>query len=241
MKRWRIAPGAWRAMCPRYRIVSGVMTAVVLIGAIALLPMWRHHSPRAPHAVTTSPVWTYGNARARYTLIEYADLECPYCKAYFPVLKRWIDAHPEVNWQWHHQPLAIHDPAAARDARWAECAGRVNGNAGFWRAVAWLYANTRSNGDGVPASIPFPETSSQWTVCLSQPNVDTAIEAQAHAADHEGITATPTVKLMDHSTGKSITIEGVVDGDALLSAIDLLATSSSTRLSSSLPTPLRPP
>src|SRR3546814_6547647 len=41
------------------------------------------------------PPWLYGRADARFTVVGYADLECPYCRAYFPALKRWIDAHPE--------------------------------------------------------------------------------------------------------------------------------------------------
>ncbi len=93
---------------------------------------------RAPHPATESmplaaagseaskpagPPWLYGRADARFTVVGYADLECPYCRAYFPALKRWIDAHPEVNWQWHHLPLSMREPAATAGARLAECAG----------------------------------------------------------------------------------------------------------------------
>ncbi|MBN0189455.1 thioredoxin domain-containing protein, partial [Pseudomonas aeruginosa] len=75
---------------------------------------------RAPHPATepmslaaagseaskpAGPPWLYGRADARFTVVEYADLECPFCRAYFAVLKRWIDAHPDVSWQWHHLPL----------------------------------------------------------------------------------------------------------------------------------------
>ena len=60
------------------------------------------------------PPWRYGRADTRFTLIEYADLECPYCQAYFPTLRQWIDTSTDVNWQWHHLPLAMHEPAVAR-------------------------------------------------------------------------------------------------------------------------------
>ena len=39
----------------------------------------------------------YGDAKARWTINEYADLECPFCKVYTPRLKRWVDSHPDVN------------------------------------------------------------------------------------------------------------------------------------------------
>ena len=224
MKHWRAM--AWWATCPRQRIVGGTTLAIVLATAIALLPVWRHGSARTSPSAMTAPVWIYGNTRARYTLIEYADLECPYCKAYFPVLKAWIDAHPDVNWQWHHRLLAIHEPAATREARLAECAGRMNGNEGFWRAVAWIYANTRGNGEGLPATAIFPQHSPKFTACLESSEASTAVQTQSAAASRAGIDATPTVKLVDHSSGKTIVLEGAIEGDALLSAVDWLADSS---------------
>lgn len=215
---------AWRqASLARRRVVLGAMVGIVLLAVIATLVGVRH---RSPSPSSSAPPWVYGNAHARYTLIEYADPECPYCKAYFPVLKAWIDAHPEVNWQWQHRPLAIHEPAATREARLAECAGRTNGNEGFWRAVAWIYANTRGNGEGLPASAVFPGTSPKFKACLDNPDVGKAVQAQAEAASRAGIEATPTVKLMDHASGKTIVLEGVIEGDTLLSAMDWLANSS---------------
>ena len=60
------------------------------------------------------PPWRYGRDDARFTVVEYADLECPFCRAYFAVLKQLDRRAPEVNWQWHHLPLTMHEPAAIR-------------------------------------------------------------------------------------------------------------------------------
>lgn len=214
------------AKYPRHRVVGGIVLATIIVIAAALLPMARQKQAPTPADAATAPVWVYGHARARYTLIEYADLECPYCKAYFPVLKAWIDAHPNVNWQWQHRPLAIHEPAATRDARLAECVGRTHGNEAFWRAVAWIYANSRGNGEGLPASAVFQETSPKLEACLDNPDVGKAVQAQAETASRAGIEATPTLKLVDHSSGKAIVLEGTIEGDALLSAMDWLADAS---------------
>jgi protein-disulfide isomerase len=53
-----------------------------------------HCGHAAPAPAPAGPPWRYGRADARFTVVEYADLECPFCRAYFAVLKRWIDAHP---------------------------------------------------------------------------------------------------------------------------------------------------
>ncbi|KVT58053.1 DsbA family protein [Burkholderia ubonensis] len=227
MTPWHALAHPWRE-ASRFRrrvALSTVVSIAFLTGVVTLVGM--QHRSRSPS--TATPPWVYGNVQARYTLIEYADLECPYCKAYFPVLKAWIDAHPEVNWQWQHRPLVLHEPAATRDAWLAECAGRTNGSEGFWRAVAWIYANTRGNGEGLPASADFPETSPKFTACLNNSAVGKAIQAQAEAARRAGIDATPMVKLVDRSSGKTIVLAGAIEGDALLSAMDWLADASPTQ------------
>lgn len=169
------------------------------------------------------PPWVYGRADARFTVVEYADLECPYCRAYFPVLKGWIDAHPEVNWQWRHLPLNMHDPAATREARLAECAGEVGGNAAFWKAAAWLYTHTRGDGQGLPQDVSYPGLTTEMQRCLASDRPDAAIRAQVGEARKRGIKVTPTLQLRDRQSGKTIVLAGPVEGDTLLSAIDWLA------------------
>ncbi|KVD85176.1 disulfide bond formation protein DsbA [Burkholderia sp. ABCPW 14] len=228
MKGARLATPVWRVAASRrrrairYAIVTLLASALLIV---VVLARW-HAVPLTAHAASAEPPWVYGNPHARYTLVEYADLECPYCKAYFPVLKAWIDAHPEVNWQWHHRPVAIHEPAATREAWLAECAGRTYGNEGFWRAAAWIYANTRGNGEGWPASAAFPETSPTLKACLENADVVRTVQTQAEAARRAGVEATPTVKLVDRSSGKTLVLEGAIEGDALLSAMDWLANAS---------------
>ncbi|WP_449425880.1 DsbA family protein [Rhodanobacter lindaniclasticus] len=98
----------------------------------------------------------YGKADARFTIVEYADLECPFCQSHVPMLRRWIDANPEVNLQWHHLPLSMHEPAATRQARLAECAGETGGHAAFWNAIGWIYQHTSATAKAFPTICNFP-------------------------------------------------------------------------------------
>jgi len=209
-----------------WTIVAVVVTLLVLL-AWSFGRGWQ--ADRPPAAETSEPAgppWRYGRSDARFTVVEYADLECLYCKAYFPVLKRWIDAHADVNWQWHHLPLPMHEPAATRAARLAECAGEVGGQASFWNAVAWIHSNTLGNGQGLPSEVQLPGATSALHECLSSTRPDSIIRAQAEDALQAGIAATPTLRLIDNRTGRSLLLPGAVEGDALLSAVDLLAASS---------------
>ncbi|RMN69096.1 DsbA family protein, partial [Pseudomonas syringae] len=171
--------------------------------------------------------WVYGSRGARFTIVEYADMECPYCKDYFPQLKAWVDQHPDVNLQWHHLPLPMHEPAASYEARWAECAAIEGGNDVFWLAVELIYQRTRSNGAGATGNpqIPGFEDRQQYidNCASSNPAVRQTVISQANKASQDGITATPTLVIKDKVSGRSIKLQGAPDGDALLSAIDWLA------------------
>lgn len=210
---------------------------LLLIGAVGLAigTSWLiSHKPDIAPAATAEdslqagPPWRYGRLDARFTLIEYADLECPYCQAYFPVLKGWIDTNSEVNWQWHHLPLPMHEPAATRGARLAECAGEIGGRTAFWNAIAWVYQHTRGGGLGLPSGAQLPDTTHPLRACLASTRPDAVIRTQVEEALQAGITATPTLRVLDNQTGMSLLLPaGPLEGDALLSAIDLLSSSGS--------------
>lgn len=213
-----------------------VVTVIAAIsGSLTRSPSGAVHTPSpAPRPENRNPVgppWTYGRPDTRFTLVEYADLECSYCRAYFPVLRQWIDANPEVNWQWHHLPLSMHDPAATQVAHVAECVGETSGNTAFWNAIAWIYQHPRGSRAAL-AEPQSPIVSAAVRSCLDTGDLLSRIRAQAAAAAREGISVTPTLRLVDNETGNTLTLQGVIEGDALLSAIDRLTSPSNSSAAS---------
>lgn len=208
---------------------AGVLTAALVV----LLLIWlvyrspEESSPQASApgsaAQVAGPPWRMGNPEGRFTLTLYADLECPFCRAYLPVLKRWVHENADVALQWHHFPLAAHEPAASAEARLAECAAEGGGHAAFWQAVEWVYAHTRSDGQGLPNGLRYPEPTPAMEQCMASEQANALIRAQAADAAKSGVAATPSLLLHDRETGKTILLQGPVEGDALLSALDMLA------------------
>lgn len=225
------SPGTSRK---RRVLLAGALTGLVAIGAVAYIatdrrPATLEESQGATVSKETSrtgPPWIYGRANARFTIVEYADLECPYCRDYFVILQNWVDENTDVNWQWHHLPLAGHEPAASHSAKLAECVGEVLGNTAFWKTLAWAYEHTRGAGGGVPEALRPPFTSPLIETCLQGPRPEAVIRAQADEAARANIRATPTIRLIDRKTGHFLTLQGVLDADALLSAVDLLVSES---------------
>ncbi len=175
----------------------------------------------APQALPPGPPWLLGSREARYTLTLYADLECPFCRSYVPTLTAWVEQHPETRLRWHHLPLPAHEPQASALASLAECAGASGGHTAFWQAVAWIYAHTRGNGQGLPTGTQLPGLDA--ATCLASGQPQAIVRDQAQGAARDGITATPTLRLDDERSGKALLLPGPVEGDALLSALDLLA------------------
>jgi protein-disulfide isomerase len=184
----------------------------------------RHSISSRPH-----PPWVYGLPNTRFTVIEFADLECAYCGLYFPQLRAWVDAHPEVNWEWHHLPLAAHEPAATQEARLAECAGEVGGAPLFWSTVDWLYSHP-DRASALSQGIFNEPVAQAIRACLRSERPGIFVRTQAAEATQERITATPTVRVVDRRLGHSVTLTGLVPPDALSSVIDGLAASTETPL-----------
>lgn len=219
-----------------YRSLSygAIFLAMVLLSPLGLLAWYLSDrtEPRASvvmdrdqalRSFPPGPPWLLGRNDARYSLTLYADLECPFCKAYYPVLKSWVDGHPDTVLIWHHLPLSIHEPAATELAVLAECVGKSGGQSAFWDAVTWIYRHTRSDGRGLADGAIYPGMTEDTKACVADGRPKTTIQFQAQEGAADGVNATPTVKLQDNSSGKSLILPGPIEGDALLSALDLLS------------------
>lgn len=201
-----------------------LITALLVIAGGSVLAYWLMQGHDEASSIRLlGPPWIYGDADARFTVIEYADLECPHCKSYHAPLMQWIDTNPDVRLQWHHLPLSDHEPAASQEAVLVECAGRTAGPSAFWAAIDWIYAHTQDSGRGVPESTKYPELTAALRACLADPNVHAVVQQQAAQARQDQIAATPTLRIEDRQTGRRLTLPGALDGDALSSALDLLS------------------
>lgn len=77
-----------------------------------------------------------GNRNARIAMIEYSDLQCPFCKQFHPTAQRVIDEYKgQVLWVYRHFPLDQLHPIARKAAEGSECVGELAGENGFWKYV----------------------------------------------------------------------------------------------------------
>jgi protein-disulfide isomerase len=94
----------------------------------------------APADIVISDVTTddhiYGNPKAEISLVEFSDLECPFCTRFHPTPKQIVDAsNGTVNWVYRHFPLSSIHPDAQKLAEASECAAELGGNDKFWTFI----------------------------------------------------------------------------------------------------------
>jgi protein-disulfide isomerase len=90
---------------------------------------------------------TQGPANALVTLVEFSDFQCSYCARVQATLEKLQAKYRgKIRMVFKHNPLSFHRRAIPA-AQLATEAYRRHGHAGFWRAKAKLFENTRTLED----------------------------------------------------------------------------------------------
>lgn len=171
-----------------------------------------------------------GKAGAEVSLIEYTDFECPYCKRFHgtpgPLLARYSG---RVNWVVRNYPLSFHNPAARQESLAAECVATLGGNDAYWKYADALFANTRSNGTGLPEGKSMESLAEALgvkggalTACMNESGGAAAQRVDRDIADGTatGVSGTPTTIVRNNRTGASEALVGALPADALVAAIE---------------------
>lgn len=156
-----------------------------------------------------------GDSAAPIKLIEFADLECPFCRGYDQSLEAIQKKYPEVEFVFVHFPLSIHRFARPA-ARALECAG-AQGR--FRPMLSVIYAKQDSFG-----LLPWSEYARKAGVvdehafakCVDDQARVSSVEAGVDAGGRFDIRGTPTIILNGWRFGSA---PSAVD---LVSAIEAL-------------------
>src|SRR5579859_4145365 len=91
-----------------------------------------------------------GNPNAPVKVIEYADLECPYCKVFETTMHQVMNYYGQsgqVAWVYRPFPLGQIHSKAPEEAQAAECAADQGGDAEFFKYIDQIYAITPSENN----------------------------------------------------------------------------------------------
>lgn len=178
----------------------------------------------------TDPIM--GNPDARISIIEYSDLECPYCKRLHEagtITKVVEGSNGDVNATLRHFPLtSIHGRAAVEAALGAECVQMNAGDEAFFALVEAYFDSTGGGGDGI--GTPVAEFAAEQSgmdaqavaSCMDSDEAMKRVRDDFNSARSKGVESTPTMLVRNHETGETQTVSGAVGADKLREAIDSL-------------------
>lgn len=169
-----------------------------------------------------------GNPNAEFTLLEYSDTECPFCKRFHETAMKFIERHEDVNWVYRHFPLNNHNPGAQQQAEASECVASLGGNDAFWTFIDQVYKQTRSGGRGFPAN-KLPSTAvsagvnkTEFEACLSSGKFRERVLQDLANGQASGITGTPGNFLIHNPSGNLVVITGAQPLENLERTLDAL-------------------
>ncbi|MBI4133453.1 thioredoxin domain-containing protein [Candidatus Uhrbacteria bacterium] len=180
----------------------------------------------SPPPVTASD-HVLGSGDARITLIEYSDLECPFCKRFHPTLQQIVDEYDgEVRWVYRDFPLSFH-ANAQKEAEAAECAGELGGNEKYWAFIDTIFERTTANGTGfaldalAPLAGELGLNEGQFTACLDSGRYAQAVRDEMNGGAAAGVTGTPGTFVIGPD-GESQLIPGALPYESVKQVIDSL-------------------
>lgn len=155
----------------------------------------------------------YGNPTAPVTIVEFSDLECPFCARLHTTLKQVVDeSNGGVNWEYRHLPLPMHQnarPAAIA----AECVARLKNNEAFWQYLDVLFANIGS------ANAAFLKreagklglTAEAYDSCIADPAVASVIDTDTElVVERFGQQGTPFSLVVNNADDSAQVINGAL-------------------------------
>lgn len=166
-----------------------------------------------------------GSVAAPVKIIEFSDLECPFCKSFHPTMKKIIATYGDkVAWVYRHFPIDSLHPKARKEAEAAECAAEQGGNNAFWSYVDKVFEITPSNNGLDLAELPkiakeFGLNETEFNECLASGRFAAKIQSQLEDVENAGGRGTP-YSVVIAPDGKYYTIPGALPFERLKPLFD---------------------
>lgn len=167
-----------------------------------------------------------GNPNAPVKIIEYSDLECPFCQRIHSTLQQIVDDYDgQVAWVYRHAPLEQLHSKAPREAEAAECAWELGGNDGFWKFVDRLFEITPTNDGLLDSQLPEIATyaglnRTDFLNCLNSGKYADYVAEDLQDAMSAGLRGTP-YSIVVAPNGKTFPVGGAQPYSSIKATIDL--------------------
>jgi len=182
-----------------------------------------------------------GKADAPFSLIEYSDINCPFCRRFHPTAKRLVkDSAGQINWVYRHFPLVGHKPEAQQLAEAAECVAELGGNTSFWRFIDLIVMQPKrkakieaTSADQLPTAVARAAKTVQIDAsalanCLQSGRHTAKVLADENNALQMHLLGTPANIIINNQTGEWLVRQGAASLQTLKADVARLSASTSS-------------
>jgi len=138
-----------------------------------------------------------GSKDAKLLLVEYSDLECPFCKRFHPTTLQILEEYKDqVALVYRHFPLDQIHPKADKEAEASECVKELGGEVAFWKFVDKIFEVTPANNGLDHTLLPTYAgqagvSESAFSACLDSGKYADYVEKDYQGGLKAGISGTP--------------------------------------------------
>ncbi len=187
-----------------------------------------------------------GNPNAPVTIVEFSDLECPYCKVFQSTLNSIMNTYGKngkVAWVYRQFPIASLHSRAEKEAEASECAAELGGNEAFWKYINEVFTTTTSNNTLDPAKLPVIAKDvgldvTAFNTCVASGKYADKIQSQIAEAENAGAQGTPFSLLIlttPLSSATSDSLKAYIATNGLGANVFLSSNNAAVALSGALP------
>lgn len=163
----------------------------------------------------------------KLTIIEYSDLECPFCKVFHPTMQKIVEAYPnQIIWVYRQFPLDSLHSKARTEANATECTFEQGGDTAFWKYLDRIFEITPSNNglDLTKLSTIATELGldlTKFDLCIKNDTYKQKVNEQYESGVKAGVEGTPASFIVAKD-GTYAQIMGAESFDSIKAKIDKL-------------------
>ena len=135
----------------------------------------------------------------QFLLVEFADFECPHCRAAQPLVKELIQDFPQAHYVFEMFPLVSIHPMAFQAAAFGACVDQQGGNADFFKYGDAIFAaqaelDGKEGGQALRNAVtPTGLDPEKIAACADSPAAKSAVDASMRLGQDLRVDETPTL------------------------------------------------
>ncbi len=224
--------------------LTPIAIAIVLAGAFIAIAIYMVSgggvsAVQVARTITIPPVTAddhvLGNPNAPIKIVEYSDLDCPFCRTFNATMKQVMAVYGQsgkVAWVYRHFPIVELHPNAPTLAEAAECVAELGGNDAFWKFVDGVFTSPILNDhfdmsklESIVAVSGVPVGT--FSICLSSGKYKDKVAGEFKDATAAGGQGTPHNIIISGS--ETIPVPGSQPYATVKSIIDTLLADTGTK------------